>query len=557
MFSLKTMSTSMKYLTPLFLLLLLSSCSKSQDEISSKAFEIQKISVGNAQNQSTFTEVNPNDTIFIEFTDNIEETSVRKSITLQKNSANVHYNFQFKKKNLIGIIASPCFDSFSTYQLTIHPNLRSTAGVTLSNGKVCTIKVGMDNKDKFNRITDEELMTLVQKQTFKYFWDFAHETSGMARERSTSGNTVTTGGTGFGIMSMIVAVERGFISRQEAVQRMNRITTFLKTNCTTYHGAFAHWINGETGHTIAFSESDNGADLVETALLFQGLLTARAYFNQAEAQETLLRNNITSMWEAIDWKWFQKNGENKLYWHWSPTNGWQMNMPISGWNEALIVYALAASSPTYPIHKEVYDQGWAQNGRFKNGQSYYGYKLPLGPEKGGPLFLSQYSFLGINPKGLKDAYADYWEQNINHTLINYQYCMENPKSFSGYGENCWGLTASDGDKGYNAFSPTNDQGVIAPTAALSAFPYTPEQSLKALHFYYYKLGDKLWKDHGFVDAFNLSSNWYDNQHLAIDQGPIIIMIENYRTGLLWRLFMSVPEIQTGLKRLGFNSPMFN
>ena len=547
----------MKHLIPLLLVLLLSSCSNSQDETSPIAFEIQKISIGNAQNQTTFIDVDPSATILLEFTDAVEESTIRRSITLQKNGANINYNFQLKENKRIEITAAPYFDNFSTYQLTIHPNLKSTSGVILSNGKIYTIKVGMDHTDKFDRIPDEELMTLVQKQTFKYFWDFAHETSGMARERSTSANTVTTGGTGFGILSMIVAVERGFITRQEAVQRINRITTFLGTNCTTYHGAFAHWINGETGQTIAFSEADNGADLVETALLFQGLLTARAYFNQAVAQETTLRNNITRMWEAIDWNWFQKGGENKLYWHWSPTNNWQMNMPISGWNEGLIVYALAAASPTHPISKEVYDQGWARNGNFRNGQSYYGHKLPLGPEKGGPLFLSHYSFLGINPKGLTDAYADYWEQNTNHTLINYQYCMENPKGFSGYGENCWGLTACDGDKGYNAFSPTNDQGVIAPTAALSAFPYTPEQSLKALHFYYYKLGDKLWKQYGFVDAFNLTANWYDNQHLAIDQGPIIVMIENHRTGLIWRLFMSVPEIQAGMKRLGFNSPMFN
>jgi hypothetical protein len=155
---------------------------------------------------------------------------------------------------------------------------------------------------------------------------------------------------------------------------------------------------------------------------------------------------------------------------------------------------------------------------------------------------------------LTDQYADYWEQNKNHTLINYSYCVANPRGYSGYGPDCWGLTASDGDKGYSAHSPTNDRGVIAPTAALSSMPYTPEESRRALEFFYYKLGDKLWSDYGFYDAFNLSEQWFDNQHIAIDQGPIIIMMENYRSGLLWSLFMADPDIKESMKRIGFSSP---
>lgn len=252
-----------------------------------------------------------------------------------------------------------------------------------------------------------------------------------------------------------------------------------------------------------------------------------------------------------------ENGEDVLYWHWSPDYGFEKNLAIRGWNECLITYILAASSPTHAINKVVYEAGWAKNGGIRNGKSYYGITLPLGSDKGGPLFLSQYSFLGINPQGLEDQYADYWMQNRNHTLINYNYCKENPKGYTGYSASCWGLTASDGDTGYSAHSPTNDKGVIAPTAALSAFPYTPEESMEALHFFYYKMGDKLWKDYGFIDAFNLTADWYDTQYIAIDQGPIICMIENYRTGLLWNLFMSIPEIQQGLKKLGFQSPCLN
>ena len=231
-----------------------------------------------------------------------------------------------------------------------------------------------------------------------------------------------------------------------------------------------------------------------------------------------------------------------------------MNLPVKGWNECLITYVLAASSPTHPISKMVYDNGWTGNGAFRNGSSYEGITLPLGSAYGGPLFFSQYSFLGLNPTGLTDQYTNYFTQNKNHTLINYKYCIANPLKYNGYSDQCWGLTASDIPDGYNANSPTSDKGVITPTAALSSFPYTPVESMKALKFFYYKLGDKIWGEYGFYDAFSLQVPWYATSYLAIDQGPIIIMIENHRSGLLWNLFMSAPEVKTGMKNLGFESP---
>ena len=407
-------------------------------------------------------------------------------------------------------------------------------------------------------VTDEALLDLVQKQTFRYFWDFAHPVSGMARERSNSNfgyghETVTSGGTGFGIMSVIVATERKWISRDTAAKFLLKMVNFL-LKADSYHGVFPHWLNGETGKTIPFSRKDDGADLVETSYLFQGLLCARQYFNADNRTEEELRNRIGWLWEGIEWNWFTKGGEEVLYWHWSPNNGWAMNFPIRGFNECLIVYVLAASGERYPVSKDVYHRGWAESNFFKNGKTFYNYTLPLGFDYGGPLFFSHYSFLGLDPRGLKDRYADYWEQNRNHTLINHAYCMANPKKFKGYGEECWGLTASDTYNGYNAFSPTNDEGTITPTAALSAFPYTPEFSMKALKHFYNDLGDKIWSEYGFVDAFNETQNWYAGSHLAIDQGPIIVMIENYRSGLLWKLFMSCPEIKSGLTKLGFESP---
>jgi hypothetical protein len=404
-------------------------------------------------------------------------------------------------------------------------------------------------------LSDSALLDIVQKQTFRYFWDFAHPVSGMARERSNEaydyGNeVVTTGGTGFGIMAVIAATERKWVARDTAVRFLLKMITFL-SKADAYHGAFPHWLNGATGKTIPFSRKDDGADLVETSFLFEGLLCARQYFNGEDKTEAELRNRINWLWNDIEWNWFTRDGQDVLYWHWSPNNGWAMNFPLRGFNECLITYVLAASAERYPVPAAVYHRGWAQSNFFKNGKTFYGHLLPLGFDYGGPLFFSHYSFLGLNPKGLKDQYADYWQQNVNHTLINHDYCVDNPKKFKGYGEDCWGLTASDTYDGYNAFSPTNDFGTITPTAALSAFPYTPQYSMKALRHFYYDLGDKIWSEYGFTDAFNETKNWYATSHLAIDQGPIIVMIENYRSGLLWKLFMSCPEIQKGLKKLGF------
>ena len=407
-----------------------------------------------------------------------------------------------------------------------------------------------------NKLTDDQLLDLVQQQTFKYFWDFAHPVSGMARERSNAtfgygDEVVTTGGTGFGVMSVIVATEHKWITRDTAAKHLLKLVSFL-LKANAYHGVFPHWMNGATGKTIPFSRKDDGADLVETSYLFQGLLCARQYFDGNNLIEQELRNRIGWMWNDIEWNWFTK-GEDVLYWHWSPNNGWAMNFPVHGFNECLIMYVLAASADRYPVNASVYHKGWASGSFFTNGKTFYGHQLPLGFDYGGPLFFSQYSFLGLDPRSLKDQYADYWQQNKNHTLINHAYCIDNPKKFKGYGENCWGLTASDTYSGYDAHSPTNDHGTISPTAALSAFPYTPEFSMKVLRHFYEDMGDKIWSDYGFIDAFNESKNWYAKSYLAIDQGPEIVMIENYRSGLLWKLFMSCSEVKNGLTKLGFDT----
>jgi hypothetical protein len=409
-------------------------------------------------------------------------------------------------------------------------------------------------------LSDDQLLDLVQKQTFRYFWDFAHPKSGMARERSNRSfdygdEVVTTGGTGFGVMATIVASERKFITREQAAAHTKKIVDFL-WKADMFHGAFPHWLNGETGKVIRFSPKDDGADIVETAFLFQGLLTAKQYYTADNAVERDIRNKITWMWEGIEWDWFTQN-QNVLYWHWSPNNGWSMNHQIKGWNECLMTYVLAAASPKNSISRRVYDDGFTNNNTFYNGKKYFDTTLPLGFEYGGPLFFAHYSFLGLDPRGLNDGKADYFEQNKAHTLINRAYCIENPKGYKGYSANSWGLTASDSWQGYAAHSPTEDLGVITPTAALSSFPYTPEYSMQALRHFYENKGDQIWTEYGFADAFSEQHNWVAKSHLAIDQGPIIVMIENYRSGLLWKLFMSNTDVKAGLTKLGFKSPALN
>lgn len=402
-------------------------------------------------------------------------------------------------------------------------------------------------------ISDSALLDEVQRQTFRYFWDFADPISGMARERSNQadyGTEVSTiGGTGFGVMAIIVATERKWITRDTAAGRLLRLLRFLE-KAERYHGMFPHWMYGATGKTRPFSTYDDGADIVESAYLFQGLFCVRQYFNQESPKEKEIRNIINRLWTAADWSWFTQ-GKEVLYWHWSPKYGWKMDFAIHGYNECLIAYVLAASSTFHPVSDQIYHSGWATGDFFNNGKVFYGDTLSLGFDYGGPLFFSQYSYLGLDPRKLRDKYADYWKLNTTHTRINYRHCTANPGKFKGYGSDCWGLTSGDAQSGYNAFSPSNDDGTITITAALSAFPYMPEASMAALKHFYFDLGDKLWSQYGFVDGFNQSNNWYANSHLAIDQGPIIVMIENYRTGLLWKLFMSCPEVKGGLNKLGF------
>ncbi len=454
-----------------------------------------------------------------------------------------------ENKKTVTLTPNGALQHFRRYRVIISDEITGERQESFS-GFQKDFYTSIDFSPKKPVISDDELLTLVQAQTFKYFYDFAQANSGMARERNTSGDLVTSGGSGFGLMALIVGIERGFITREQGLTRFEKIISFLET-ADRFHGAWAHWMNGNTGDVIPFSTKDNGGDLVETSFLVQGLITVRQYLNPNVAREQNLINRINELWEDVEWSWYRKNNENVLYWHWSPNFGWEMNFPMYGYFEQQITYILAAASPTYSIPKIVYANGYGRNGAIVKNNFHYGIQLPL--ESPAPLFWVHYSYLGMHPN-IKDDYANYWTQNKNATLINRAYCIANPRGFIGHSATCWGLTSSDTPGGYFAHAPGNDNGTISPTAALSSFPYTPEQSMEALKFFYYTLGDRLWGPYGFYDAFNPTQDWYASSYLAIDQGPIIVMIENHRTGLLWNLFMSAPEIQTAFTKLKITYP---
>jgi exo beta-1,2-glucooligosaccharide sophorohydrolase (non-reducing end) len=408
-------------------------------------------------------------------------------------------------------------------------------------------------------MTDDELLTMVQEAGFRYYWEAAEPHSGMTRE-NTPGNDdiVAVGASGFGVMATIVAADRGFITHQQAIDRLLRVTEFLST-ADHYHGAWPHFLSGSTGHRLpVFDMYDNGADLVETSFMMEGLLAARQYFRQDGPSGQELYQKITRLWRGVDWNWFRAMPQHDaLYWHWSPEYAFHIANRLTGWNEVMITYLDAIASPTHGIPASDYYSGWVGEGignQYANGKSYFGIKLDVGGNTtGGPLFFTDYSFMGFDPRGIHDRFTDYFDNNRAQTLINQQYCIHNPHHWQGYGEDTWGLTAVDGPEGYTPYEATFDldDGTIAPTGAISAFAYAPQPSMAALKHYYRDLGAQVWSIYGFRDAFNLQRNWYSGITMGLNQAPMVVMIENQRSGLVWKNFMTNPEFQTALKNIGF------
>ncbi len=420
-------------------------------------------------------------------------------------------------------------------------------------------------------LSDDELVDMVQEACFRFYWESAHPVAGLAPEIWPGDPTLLAlGGNGFGVMALLVAAERQFVTRAEAVERMLKIVRFL-ARARRFHGAWPHFLNGDTGEAIAFfGKYDNGGDLVETAFMIQGLLAARRYFVRETAPEREIRETITRLWREVEWDWYRRTPDSPLlYWHWSPDYGFHIGHPLIGWNETMIVYLLAIASPTHPVPASMYYDGWAGTAdlqvryrqdwsrttagdHYANGGSYYGIKLDVGEGNGAELFFTHFSFMGFDPRGLRDRYTNYFENNRAIALINRAYCMENPRRYAGYGPDCWGLSAGTNSGGGRPL-PRDDNGTINIMASLASMPYTPQESLAALKHFYRDRGAKIWGIYGFHDGFNQTQNWYEETYMALNQAPITVMTENHRSGLVWRLFMSNPEIRPALAAIGFRA----
>ena len=451
----------------------------------------------------------------------------------------------------------------------------------------CKNKEDEDNSKNINppkeRADTEGLLTWIQKCHFEYMWSGARPNSGLARVRyftdnpSHDENTLTIGACGFGIMGLIVGIERGFITREQGLARFEKIISFLE-KADRWHGMYSHWIDDRTGKTIAFAGSggeDDGADIVETSFLTAGLLCVRQYLKDGTDREKAIAERIDVIWRAMEWDWFAANDnrhstdanidpkDDCLLWHWSPTVGFKKNFHLEGYNECLLPYILAAASPAFSLSDEQakasYKNGWSRKGGIVNNGSRYGVpflvKHNSGVNEVGPMFWVAFSYAGLCLEGYKDENGiDYHKAIGNHALIQYQYCLDNPKKWKTYSENCWGLSAgytSNITTDYQAMRTNNDVGVITSNAALIAMPYTPVQSIAAAKHYFWDIPG-LMGPWGFWDAYS-DSEGVITRYLANNQCPVAPLIENYRTGLLWNLFMSSPEIKIGLQKLGFVS----
>lgn len=422
---------------------------------------------------------------------------------------------------------------------------------------------------KLRKLDDDGLLDMAQEGCFRYYWDAGHSNAGLSAEITPgNANLIAVGGNGFGVMALLAATERKFITRDQAIGRMEKILRFLST-ADRFHGAWPHFLDGRTGKVIPyFGRYDNGGDLVETAFMIQGLLAARQYFNRDTPAEQSIRDIITKLWREVEWDWYRKDKDSYvLYWHWSPTDGFYIDHPLIGWNETMIVYLLAIASPTHPVPASLYYSGWAgqserhvkyrqnwsrttEGDHFTNGHSYFGIKLDVGSGNGAELFFTQFSFMGFDPRGIHDRYTNYFTNNRNIALISHAYSLENPRHFVGYGDNCWGRSAGINSGGGRAL-PRDDNGTINCMASLACMPYTPRESMAALKHFYRDLGARAWGPYGFYDGFNETEDWFEANYMALNQAPITVMIENYRSGLIWRNFMANPEIAPALKAIGF------
>ncbi len=406
----------------------------------------------------------------------------------------------------------------------------------------------------------EVFLTEVQEAGFRYFHHYAFPGShlpreGIRRKDSWDPFICSAVSTGMYFFNMAVGIERGFIERGAAGEHARTLLRFLEQRVDRFHGAFPHWIDGRDGKVVPFSETDDGADSVETAILAQGLLFAREYFTGDNEVEREIRERADRLWKEIEWDRLvgEARGRRVLIWHWSPRYGFS-NLPVVGFNESELAYLLAIGSPTHPIDPDIYWEGWVglNDGYLQPRQVEEPegtIPLQLGGGYGFPMFFMHYSYLGLEPSAVPLPEGTLQEEFEWQTRAHIAYARLNADRFKGY-DRFWGLTASLSPDGYLAHHPElADNGTITPTAALSSMPYHPEAVMEMMETLYLEEGKTLWGPFGFYDAFNPTRGWVADGYIGIDIGPIGPMIENARSGLLWEVFMRAPEIQNALDRV--------
>lgn len=398
-----------------------------------------------------------------------------------------------------------------------------------------------------------------QKKMIDFFMSGADQTSGMCLNSSQWGGTMTTGATGMGFMNIITGVERGWISREEGLDQILKVVKFLD-KADRYHGSWSHWY-GTDGKTKPFGNQIVAGEIVETAFVMTGLIAAKEYFNGSDTKEVELRNYVDKFWNEIDWSNFVHN--DKLYWIWHSDKAGDKayEHALTGWNETLIVYILALAAPEgHNISPDVYQKCWQSNGGiYRENQKVYGYEQPLGrPANMEGLFLAQYSFLGLDPRHMADQYINYWNHVTAYTMINRHYCVYEAPESHGYSETDWGITACEGAgpaTEYKGRTPSNDDGVLCTSASVSSFPYTPfycAQVLLNLNQNWSFMNGK----YGFKTSYHPASGKASSYYLGMEHAPQAVMIENYRSGLLWNLVMRNGHIKKGFELAGIAEPQY-
>jgi hypothetical protein len=401
-------------------------------------------------------------------------------------------------------------------------------------------------------LDDGAFLDLVQHTAFDYFWYETNPQNGLVKDRSSYTSLSSIAAVGFGLSALTVGIDRGWISREVGRARVLTTLTFLwnsphgpEADATGYNGFYYHFLDMQTGRR----DGDTELSTIDTALLLGGVLHVQEYFDQLDATEARIRTLADALYRRVDWPWMQVRSV-KLCHGWKPETGF-LPHDWGGYNEAMILYLLALGSPTFPISP----QAWTAWTSSYDWQTHYGQAFVVFP----PLFGHQYSHVWVDFRNIQDTYMrakglDYFENSRRATLANRAYAIANPHGWADYGENVWGLTASDIPSSYSARGappPERDDGTITPTAAGGSFAFTPHESLAALRHMYATYRTQIWGPYGFKDAFNPSMKWFATDYLGIDQGPIVLMIENYRSGRIWHVFMQHPAIQRGLEHAGF------